>query len=176
VHERPKHYFTEASGRRLVRTRRYSAGKLPKAFKIVPNLRNWEEVVFTMHPESWTPHATYAATKLFVSQLNTKQVQRFLNLILLNKVRDDIRQHKRLHFALFQAVKKAVFKPGAFYKGFVLPLLKAGDCTLREAVIISSVLSRVSIPVDHSAAVRTCALALAMQHRSAPRELSCTQC
>ena len=134
---------------------RYTAGKLPKAFKIVPNLRNWEEVVFTMHPESWTPHATYAATKLFVSQLNTKQVQRFLNLILLNKVRDDIREHKRLHFALFQAVKKAVFKPGAFYKGFVLPLLKAGDCTLREAVIISSVLSRVSIPVDHSAAVRS---------------------
>lgn len=23
---------------------RYSAGKVPKAFKIIPNLRNWEEV------------------------------------------------------------------------------------------------------------------------------------
>ena len=108
-----------------------------------------------MAPESWSPHATYAATKMFVSQLNTKQTQRFLNLVLLNKVRDDIHEHKRLHFALFQAVKKAVFKPGAFYKGFVLPLLKSGDCTLREAVIISSVLNRVSIPVDHSAAVRS---------------------
>ena len=107
-----------------------------------------------MRPEMWSPHATFAATKMFVSQLNPKQVQRFLNLILLNKVRDDIAQNKRLHFALFQAVKKATFKPGPFYKGFVLPLLKAGDCTLREAVILSSVLNRVSIPVDHSAAVR----------------------
>lgn len=113
-----------------------------------------------MDPEGWSPHATYAATKMFVSQLNARQTQRFLNLILLNKVRDDVREHKRLHFALFQALKKAVFKPGAFYKGVVLPLLKCGDCTLREAVIISSVISRVSIPVDHSAAVRCPALDL----------------
>jgi Bystin len=133
---------------------RYTTGKLPKAFKIVPHLRNWEDVVFAMDPEHWSPHATYAATKMFVSQLNAKQTQRFLNLILLNKVRDDIQANRRLHFALFQALKKAVFKPGAFYKGVVLPLLKAGDCSLREAVIISSVIHRVSIPVDHSAAVR----------------------
>ena len=135
---------------------RYTAGKLPKAFKIVPHLHNWEEVVFTMNPEGWSAHATYAATKMFVSQLNSKQTQRFLNLVLLHKVRDDIRQNKRLHFALFQAVKKATFKPGAFYKGFVLPLLRSGDCTLREAVIVSSVLNRVSLPVDHSGAVCGC--------------------
>lgn len=105
-------------------------------------------------PQTWSPHATLAATKMFVSQLHAKQAQRFLNLVLLNVVRDDIREHRRLHFALFQAVKKAVFKPGAFYKGFILPLLKQGDCTLREAVILSAVLNRVSIPMDHSAAVR----------------------
>jgi essential nuclear protein 1 len=115
-----------------------------------------------MRPELWTPQATYAATKMFISQLNAHQAQRFLNLVLLNKVRDDIREHKRLHCVLFEAVKKAIFKPGAFYKGFVLPLLKAGDCTLREAVIISSVLKRVSIPVDHSAAV--CPLFLNVGH------------
>jgi essential nuclear protein 1 len=134
---------------------RYTTGKLPKAFLVMPHLHNWEEVLFMTSPQDWSPHATFAATKMFVSQLNVKQVQRFVNLILLNKVRDDIRENKRLHFALFQAVKKAVFKPGAFYKGFVLPLLKQGDCTLREAVILSAVLNRVSVPMDHSAAVRT---------------------
>lgn len=138
---------------RWVVVRRYTAGKLPKAFKVIPHLKNWEEVLFMTSPQTWSPHATLCATKMFVSQLNTKQVQRFLNLILLNKVRDDIRENKRLHFALFQAVKKAVFKAGAFYKGFVLPLLKQGDCTLREAVILSAVLNRVSVPMDHSAAV-----------------------
>lgn len=37
-------------------------------------------------------------------------------------------------------------------QGLLLPLCQAGDCTLREAVIISSVLNRVSLPVLHSAA------------------------
>lgn len=36
-------------------------------------------------------------------------------------------------------------------KGILFPLV-SGGCTLREATIISAVLSRVSIPVLHSAA------------------------
>ena len=37
-------------------------------------------------------------------------------------------------------------------QGFLLPLCQSGSCTLREAVIVSSVMNRVSIPVVHSAA------------------------
>jgi hypothetical protein len=29
------------------------------------------------NPESWTPHATYEATKLFVSNLDANQAQRY---------------------------------------------------------------------------------------------------
>jgi len=68
-------------------TPRYTTGKLPKAFKIIPHLQNWEEVVFLTDPERWSPHATFAATRMFVSQLNTKQTQRFLNIVLLHKAR-----------------------------------------------------------------------------------------
>jgi essential nuclear protein 1 len=53
---------------------------------------------------------------MFVSNLNARLAQRFLALVLLPRVRRDIAQHKRLHFALFQALKKATYKPGAFYK------------------------------------------------------------
>ena len=75
-------------------------------------------------------------------------------------------------------MKKALFKPGAFFKGFLLPLcevcivfrhvyancivlmplkwfyvvFQSGTCTLREAIIISSSLSKNSIPMLHSAA------------------------
>merc|ERR1712203_299089 len=51
------------------------------------------------------------------------------------------------------AIRKALFKPGAFFKGFPLPLLEEGDCTLREAIIIGSVIARNSIPILHSCAV-----------------------
>lgn len=36
---------------------RYSTGKIPKAFKIIPNLKNWEEVLYLTDPEMWSPHA-----------------------------------------------------------------------------------------------------------------------
>jgi hypothetical protein len=32
----------------------YTSGKVPKAFKIIPSLRNWEEVLFVTKPEGWT--------------------------------------------------------------------------------------------------------------------------
>eukprot|EP00955_Chlamydomonas_euryale_P039407 351377-Chlamydomonas_euryale.AAC.3 len=56
------------------------------------------------------------ATKLFVSNLNARLAQRFLALVLLPRLRNDIKQDHKLHPALFQAMRKAAYKPGAFYK------------------------------------------------------------
>ena len=79
--------------------------------------------------------------------------QRFFNLLLLPRVRDDIDTYQQLNFHLYQALRKALFKPGAFFKGFLLPLCESGDCTLKEATIIGSVLAKNSIPILHSSAV-----------------------
>jgi essential nuclear protein 1 len=38
---------------------RYTVGKVPKAFKIIPNLKNWEDVLWLTNPEGWSPHAMY---------------------------------------------------------------------------------------------------------------------
>ena len=130
----------------------YKSGKLPKVLKIVPALANWEEVLFLTNPETWTPHATYAATRIFASNFNPAKAQRFYNLILLPKCRDDIALHKRLNFHLYLALKKATYKPAAFYRGIILPLAASGDCTLREAVIFGSVMAKSSLPQIHSAA------------------------
>ncbi len=176
---------------------------------------------------------------MFVSNLNARLAQRFLALVLLPRVRREIQEKQKLHFALFMALKKATYKPGAFYKvcvcwgltcagmtacavlrqsvcslsawcrqakgsthdpayhhgwscryaralprtsaarchahgaglhphvylcvclcvcvrvctqGILLPLCSSRTCSLREAVIITSVLKRTSIPVLHSAA------------------------
>ena len=130
---------------------RYRAGKIPKAFKIIPNLRNWEEVLWITAPDTWSPQAMFVATKLFASNLNPKHAQRYYNLILLPRVRDDIRANKKLNYHLYCAVKKAIYKPAAFFKGLLLPLAESA-CTLKEALIVGSVMSKVSIPMMHSAA------------------------
>ena len=38
------------------------------------------------------------------------------------RVRDDIAEYKKLNFHLYMAVKKALYKPAGFFKGFLLPL------------------------------------------------------
>lgn len=60
---------------------RYTTGKVPKAFKIIPNLSNWEDVLYLTAPEQWSPHAVYQATRLFASNLNHKMAQRFYALV-----------------------------------------------------------------------------------------------
>lgn len=72
--------------------------------------------------------------------------------MLLDRVRDDIRENKKLNYHLYMAIKKALYKPAAFFKGFLFPLCESGTCTLKEAAIVGSVLSKVSIPVLHSSA------------------------
>jgi essential nuclear protein 1 len=127
----------------------YRSGKVPLAFKVVPSLRNWEEVLFLTQPDSWSPQAMFQATRLFASNLNPKMAQRFFNLVLLPRVRADIAKHKKLNFHLYQAVKKSIYKPAAFFKGVLLPFCEEG-CSVREAVIMCSILGKCAIPVLHT--------------------------
>jgi essential nuclear protein 1 len=36
---------------------RFTVGSVPKAFKLIPSLMNWEEVLQLTSPEEWSPHA-----------------------------------------------------------------------------------------------------------------------
>ncbi|KAG1140212.1 hypothetical protein G6F37_011108 [Rhizopus arrhizus] len=36
---------------------KYKSGKLPRAFKIIPMLKNWDEIILLTDPQSWTPQA-----------------------------------------------------------------------------------------------------------------------
>ncbi|KAK4691051.1 essential nuclear protein 1, partial [Lecanoromycetidae sp. Uapishka_2] len=89
---------------------RYKSGKLPKPFKIIPTMPQWEELLAITRPESWTANACYEATKIFVS---TKPhiTQIFLRIVLLDRVREDIHETKKLNVHLFNALKKALYKP-----------------------------------------------------------------
>ncbi|KAJ3272157.1 hypothetical protein HDV01_005922 [Terramyces sp. JEL0728] len=142
----------QASKEPTINPKVVESGKLPKTFKIIPTLRDWEEVLYITDPASWTPQAVYQATRIFTSNLKAKMAQRFFSIILLERVRNDIQDTKKLNVHLYMALKKSLYKPAAFFKGFLLPLLESGTCTLREAAIIGSVLVKISVPVLHSAA------------------------
>ena len=130
---------------------RYKSGKLPKPFKILPTLNQWEDLISITRPEAWTANACYEATRIFVSG-NKKVARRFVETVLLDRVREDIHETRKLNVHLFKALQKSTYKPEAFFKGFLLPLIESGSCTLREAHVIAGVLTRASIPPLHSSA------------------------
>ncbi|EED14206.1 rRNA processing protein Bystin, putative [Talaromyces stipitatus ATCC 10500] len=139
---------------------RYKSGPLPKPFKILPTLPQWPTLLDITRPDSWTPNAVYAGTRIFISS-KPAIAQQFINMVLLERVRDEIHETRKLNVHVYNALKKALYKPACFFKGLLFPLIASGICTLREAHIVSSVIARVSIPVLHSAAalLRLCEIA-----------------
>ncbi|KAB7497510.1 Bystin [Armadillidium nasatum] len=132
--------------------RKYRSGPLPKMLKTFPIMSCWDELLYFTKPENWTAAAMYQITRLFVSNLQAHLAQQFCTFVLLPRIRDDISYYKRLNFHLYQALSKTLYKPAAFFKGIIFPLCSNGDCSLREAIIIASLLANAHIPVAHSAA------------------------
>jgi len=126
---------------------------------MVPSLSNWQQILGITEPDKWSDHAYYAATRIFASCLSADLAQRFFNLVLLPRIVKDLKRNRRLNYHLYQALKKSLYKPAAFYKGIVLPLVDSGACSLREATVLASVIKKVSVPVLHSSA---CLLKLAI--------------
>jgi essential nuclear protein 1 len=63
------------------------------------------------------------------------QARVFLEGVLLDAIREDIRENRNkgnrvLHPHYYEALKRAVYKPGAFFKGIVFPLLEASTSSL----------------------------------------------
>ncbi|KAF5393617.1 hypothetical protein D9757_000408 [Collybiopsis confluens] len=130
---------------------KYKSGPLPKLFKVIPSLPAWARILALTEPENWSPHACRAATKIFISTMKPPQAQLFLSVVLLDAVREDIREHKKLNVQYYEALKRSLYKPGAFFKGIVFPMLDQG-CSLKEAAIIASILAKVKLPVLHASA------------------------
>ena len=114
----------------------YTSGTLPKGFIHIPVMSCWEEVLYLTEPEKWSPAAIYQATRIFASNMISKRAKRFYKLVLLPRVREDIRKHKRLHFKLFQTLKKALYKPAAFNKGILFPLFKVWSSLKSHYIVI----------------------------------------
>ncbi|KAG0501257.1 hypothetical protein HPP92_001329 [Vanilla planifolia] len=129
---------------------RYTSGKLPKALHQIAQLECWEEILCITEPEKWSPNAMFQATRIFSSRFNPNKARRFYKLVLLPHVRKEIQKSKRLHRALYEALKKSLYKPAGFFKGILFPLCESKTCTLIEAHIIGSIILKVSIPPFHS--------------------------
>jgi essential nuclear protein 1 len=51
------------------------------------------------------------------------QAQLFLSVVLLDAIREDIQQNKKLNVHYYDALRRSMYKPGAFFKGIIFPML-----------------------------------------------------
>ncbi|KAI9364595.1 Bystin-domain-containing protein [Pilaira anomala] len=133
---------------------RYQSGKLPKAFKIIPSLPNWDNILLLTKPHLWTPHAIYEATKIFTTTVKATQTKQFFQLVLLHSLRNNLIKNNqtRLDMPLYLALQKALKKaPALFLKGLLIPLCESKSCTVLEASVIARVIVQSQFPVLQSA-------------------------
>eukprot|EP00760_Papus_ankaliazontas_P002620 PhM_4_TR11188/c0_g1_i1/m.13801/K14797/ENP1, BYSL; essential nuclear protein 1 len=129
----------------------YTHGRLPKAFKVLPRLANWEELLWLTKPQDWSPMALYMATRLFASGLNEAMAQRYYYTFLLPSIVAAMETPKseaklKLHPWRFNAIRKAIFKPAAFVKGFLVPLCEESS-SIQLALIVGTIIHKCTIPV-----------------------------
>ncbi|KAJ2974927.1 hypothetical protein NUW58_g8502 [Xylaria curta] len=117
----------------IVRILRLSIPSLRQFFYLLYRPASSRELVGNgsdiYYKKPWTPNAVFAATKLFVSS-KPAVVREFLNMVLLEHVRDNIAETKKLNVHLFDALRKALYKPAAFFKGILFPLVESGATLL----------------------------------------------
>jgi essential nuclear protein 1 len=92
--------------------------------KMVPQFPAWSRILALTRPENWSAVATSRATRVYISSMKPAQAQVFLQFVLLDKIREDIRENKKLNYHYYECLKRALYKPGAFFKGIVFPLLE----------------------------------------------------
>jgi hypothetical protein len=106
----------------------YRAGPLPKPFKIIPSLPACARILALTAPEKWSSQAAYAATRFFILNMKPRQARVYLEGVVLGFVRADLEQPstrkdmRKLSPHLYEALKRALYKPAAFFKGIVFPL------------------------------------------------------
>lgn len=127
---------------------KWTSGKLPKLFGVLPSIEQWKDLIDYTKPFSWTPHSMYEGTCMFASNLNNTLVEDFYKLYLVPYIRNNIRKFGKLNIHLYNALKKSIYKPAGFFKGIIFPI--AENLTSKEANIIGSILSKCSIPIIHS--------------------------
>jgi len=129
--------------------------KLPKLLNFIPRSTLFLKLLFHTSPEKWSAAGMLKMTKVF-SRQSDPVARTFYEKILMPRCRDDIAFYKRLNPHLYRALRSAIYKPVAFYEAIILPLCKSRDCSLREAVIFSSVMVKRHIPMIVSmAALKT---------------------
>ena len=124
----------------------YRSGKIPKIIRILPSIKNFEEMLWLTRPDTWSNSAVYSITRSFLPKLDKKQMSRFFSLILAPRFQETIFQRKSYSIHVQKALKISTNYPSIFFSSIVLPICESKHCSMKEGVAISAILMKYRFP------------------------------
>ncbi|KAG6849899.1 hypothetical protein H0H93_003913 [Arthromyces matolae] len=100
------------------------SGPLPKIVKVIPSFPAWRRYLALTSPENWHPLACRKVTHIYISSMKSNQAEFYFRHVLLPAFRDNITTNGSLNVHYYEALLRCLFKPAAFFKGFLFPLLE----------------------------------------------------
>mmetsp|Transcript_7567 Transcript_7567/g.11392 ORF Transcript_7567/g.11392 Transcript_7567/m.11392 type:complete len:350 (-) Transcript_7567:16-1065(-) len=133
--------------------KKFTHGKLPREITNLVKDGDWNESLQHTRILDWSPHAFLEITKLFVSNLKERDLSGFhksvlLPIFLCHTATAHSEGKQALHQSRYQAIQKALFKPGAFLDGFLMPICTESNINSRQALIIGSILQKSRFPKE----------------------------
>lgn len=129
----------------------YKSGKLPKAINVVASQKipDWEDLIDLSNPLNWSPNAMEAVTVLFSQTASDKRLTKYIQDILFEYIQNTLETAKRLPRPVWNALMAAARRPPCFIKGLLLPLSLELQVSMKEAKVISAIVTKVKLPRDH---------------------------
>jgi len=118
----------------------YRIGKIPKIFRILPNLKNFEEIILLTRPDIWSDQAILSVTRSFLPRLDKTQLSRFYTLVLAPRFQESIFNQQLCSTHIQKAIKLSTNFPFIFFSSIILPICDSKKCSTREGAILSSIL------------------------------------
>ena len=130
----------------------YKSGKLPKAVNALASqqIPDWLELLDMSQPENWSANAVKAVTQVFAQSASDGKLEKYYYEVLLEYIREKLETMRKLPAVLFQALFAAARRPKCFIKGILIPLSQEPQCTMKEARVISTILTKIRLPRDHA--------------------------
>jgi len=118
----------------------YRSGKLPKIVRILPSVRNFEEIIWLTRPDIWSDQAVLSITRSFLPRLDKAQMSRYYSLILAPRFQESIFNQQISSNHIQKAIKLSTKFPFTFFSSLILPICDSKECSLKEAAVLGSIL------------------------------------
>jgi len=120
----------------------YKSGKIPKIIKLLPSLKNFEEILWLTRPDIWSDQAIFSITRSILPKLDKVQMSRFFSLVLTPRFQETIFNSSQYSIHIQKTIKISIRFSTVFLSSVFLPLCESKSCSVKEGAVLATIISK----------------------------------